>query len=477
MILGRRSVRLQLTLWYAAGLTVVVLLFAAGVYALVAWSFHRQGSLLLDDAIKSVQQAFEDGGDELQEIDHHGSVSHFGVASGESVIYQSDGWRHSQLSTALAGLSGGGGDAALQVKAPNGEPFLVRTVVLSEADSPVALSAAISQQLPEQSLSTVAVMLFVGLPIAILGAAVAGYWLAGRALAPVIAITAKARDITAERLDERLPIVNPDDEFGQLATVFNDVLARLGDSFERLRRFTSDASHELRTPLTAIRSVGEVALQNNATAAKYRDAIGSMLEESDRLARLLDSLLTLTRADAGHITVRRERVDVCTIARDVCDLLRTLAEERRQELTVSAATPLHAEADPNLLRQALVNFIDNAIKYTPDGGSIRVGVYLSPSDEVAVEVSDTGPGIAAEHQARIFDRFYRVERARARETGGVGLGLSLAKWAVEVNGGRIELESEPRRGSTFRIVLPGHAALQRSQDPNTTVSQDEGVKR
>ncbi len=454
------SVRMRLTLSYAAALAVVVVLFAAGVYALVTWSLHRQSTQQLDDALRAVEQAYKDGGDELEEIDHHGSVTFFHVSAGDSLLYQSDAWRHNQLSTALANSAGSQGG---HFQAPSGEPFLVRTLVVRDLAPPVTLSAAISQRLPRQSLQTVAITLLVGLPVAIFVAAIGGYWLAGRALAPVTAITAKARDITAERLSERLPVANPDDEFGQLATVFNDVLGRVHESFERLKRFTSDASHELRTPLTAIRSVGEVALHNHLPSEQYREVIGSMLEETDRLTRLLDNLLTLTRADNACGTVCRERVDIADIALGVGELLRGLAEERDQKLTIEAATPLHVEADPNLLRQALINLLDNAIKYTPPEGAIRVMACLSPQDEVVVEVTDSGPGIAPEHQRHVFDRFYRVDKARARETGGVGLGLALAKWAVEVNGGRIELQSEAGSGSTFRVVLPGQAALQRNQ--------------
>lgn len=474
MNLVRRSVRLRLTLWYGAALSVVILSFAAGVYALVAWSFHRQGVHQLDDALKTVRQAYDDGGDELEEIDHHGSVTHFHVAAGGSVIYQSDAWRHNQL--AMTTANSAQGDSA-HFKAPSGEPFLVRTILVPGLQPPVELSAAISQRMPQQSLQTVAVMLLVGLPIAIIGAAIGGYWLAGRALSPVVAITDKAREITAERLDERLPVVHPEDEFGQLATVVNELLARLGDSFDRLRRFTSDASHELRTPLTAIRSVGEVALHDNIPPAQYREVIGSMLEEADRLSRLLDTLLTLTRADNDEIAVKRERVDVTKLARDVCDLLHSVAEEREQVLGLETTSPLYVDSDPNLLRQALINLLDNAVKYTQVGGTIRVRAFLSAGDEVVIEVNDSGPGIAVEHHRKVFDRFYRVDKARSRETGGAGLGLAIAKWAVEVNRGRVELVSEVGRGCTFRIVLPGETALQRDQELIHVGShQIEGVK-
>ena len=175
-----------------------------------------------------------------------------------------------------------------------------------------------------------------GIPFAVGLAIAGGYFLAGRVLAPVGAMADKAREITAESLAERLPVDNAEDEFGRLATVFNDTLSRLQDAFERLRRFTADASHELRTPLTAMRSVGEVALRNTLDAGAYRDVIGSMLEEVDRLTRLVESLLTLTRANSGKVQLAPEALDLGALAGNVIDQLRVLADEKQQELTLRA---------------------------------------------------------------------------------------------------------------------------------------------
>jgi heavy metal sensor kinase len=274
-------------------------------------------------------------------------------------------------------------------------------------------------------------------------------------LAPIGAMAAKAGEITAEHLSERLPVEDPHDEFGRLATVCNQTFARLEDSFERLRRFTADASHELRTPLTALRSVGEVGLQENNDAAACREVIASMLEETDRLTKLVDSLLTLSRADAGSVPIIREQTDLSALAIDVADCIQVLAEEKEQSLVVDAAEPVFAEIDPTTLRQALLNLVDNAVKYTPQQGHISVVVRKTPAEAI-IEVIDDGCGIPKEHQARIFDRFYRIDKGRSRDMGGSGLGLAITSWAVEVNGGCIELESEEGHGSRFRIVLPAH---------------------
>jgi len=293
-----------------------------------------------------------------------------------------------------------------------------------------------------------------GVPCAIGLAIGGGYLLAGRVLAPVGAMAETARKITAESLTERLPVGNPRDEFGQLARVFNDTLSRLEQAFEQLRRFTADASHELRTPLTAIRSVGEVALQRSLSGPGYREVIGSMLEEVDRLTRLVESLLTLTRGESGRIQPALEIVNLNGLSVSVVEHLRVLAEEKEQSLSFEAEANVSAACDPAILRLGLINVLDNAIKYTPTRGTIRVGVRETPSGEAVIEVDDTGLGISVAHHARIFERFYRADRGRSRESGGTGLGLATARWAVEVNGGRIELESEEGKGSRFRIVLP-----------------------
>jgi len=318
---------------------------------------------------------------------------------------------------------------------------------------PVVIQVARSTAQLREELNALLRVLGFGFPIAVGIAAVGGYALARRALAPVDRMASQARTITAERLGERLPVVNPDDELGHLTTVFNETFARLERSFEQLRRFTADASHELRTPLTAIRSVGEVGLREPRDERTYREIIGSMLEEADRLRHLVDSLLILSRADAGQGQLNRELLDLAELACEVVNHLGVLAEEKRQILSVEAPAPVYVTGDRLVLRQPLINLVDNAIKYSPEGERVRVCVR-DQSEGPTLEVTDTGPGIAAEHQAHIFDRFYRVDKARAREMGGTGLGLSIVQWAVEVHGGYIKLESKGGKGSTFRILLP-----------------------
>jgi heavy metal sensor kinase len=317
----------------------------------------------------------------------------------------------------------------------------------------VVIRAARSDGAIREQLRSQAIALGVVLGAMVLLATLSGYALARRALSPVAKMAERAKAITAEKLSERLPVENADDELGKLATVFNETLARLEHSFEQLRRFTSDASHELRTPLTAIKTVGQVGLRDEKRDAKaYREVIGSMLEEADRLTHLVDALLTLSRADAGRIPLKPEKTDLAELVREVTTHLGVLAEEKQQTLTVETNGTLPITVDRLVLRQAVVNLVDNAIKYTPEGRAIRV-VARPHEGEAQLEVEDEGPGIAPEHRERVFDRFFRIDPARS-PNGGAGLGLAIARWAVEAHGGRLELESEPGRGSRFRIVLP-----------------------
>jgi len=244
--------------------------------------------------------------------------------------------------------------------------------------------------------------------------------------------------------------------------VFNETLTRLESSFEQMRRFTTDASHELRTPLTAIRSVGEVGLRGRRDEAAYREIIGSMLEEVDRLALLVDRLLTLSRADTGQAQLSVDMVDIPELAEEIAEQLGVLAEEKNQSIKVQSQVVPRWIGDRVMLRQALLNLVDNAIKYSPVGGSIEILVTQS-TEGTLIDVTDTGPGIPADLRSRVFDRFYRVDKARSRANGGTGLGLAIAKLAVEVNGGRLSLEPATDVGSRFRITLSQTAVDQQTE--------------
>ncbi|MQA31363.1 MAG: HAMP domain-containing protein [Luteitalea sp.] len=318
----------------------------------------------------------------------------------------------------------------------------------------VVIGVARSEALMRQQLNELVALMLLGLPLGVAAAGAGGYLLARRALAPIERMASQARTITAERLSDRLPVDNPNDELGGLASVFNSTLGRLESSFDHMRRFTANVSHELRTPLTAMRSVGEVALRERRDRPAYRAVIGSMLEEVERLGALVDRLLALSRAAIGPTKLSREAIDLRALAEELTAQLGVLAEEKQQTLTIDAHGSGRAVGDRIALRQSLMNLLDNAIKYTPNGGEIGIRVWET-STTAALEVHDTGPGIDAEARPRIFDRFYRAGSVdRGGEADGFGLGLSIAKWGVEASGGTLALDPTHGPGTTFRMTLP-----------------------
>lgn len=307
------------------------------------------------------------------------------------------------------------------------------------------------------TLRQILIGLALGMPVAVLFAALGGYVMAGKTLKPISQMADQARRITSESLGRRLPNPNPHDELGQLATVFNETLQRLESSFESLKRFTADASHELRTPLTALRSVGEIALREAGDTEALRETIGSMLEEAQRLNDLTDMLLMLARVESGRLPLHREALPLSELVADVCDSMEVLAAEKRQRIELTTAPGVIVNADRVLLRQAVMNILHNAICYSPPESTVRV-VCSARENEALVEIADQGPGISPEHQSKVFERFYRVDKARSRAEGGAGLGLALAKLFAEQNGGGIGLSSAAGQGCRFWIRIPLPAA-------------------
>lgn len=451
----RRNVRLSLTAWYAAAMVVVLAIYAGSVFVIVT----RTASRALDNRLHGdflwVQATINqrpEGALEAVEGDVSGEedIPWLQVSDLDGqVLYRS------QYSERLP-IPTGGWRTASAVERIRSVPFERVTFRVLSGPSrlrgqQVFIQVARSEAPLQEEVQNLLFIFAFGLPVGVGAAGLGGYTLAYRALRPIDRMADRAQFITAERLSERLPVDNPDDELGRLATVFNETLGRLEWSFDQMRRFTADVSHELRTPLTAIRSVGEVALRGERDAPAYRSVIGSMLEEVDKLANLVDRLLSLSRAETGHAKLARETVDLRALASEVVSHLGVLAEEKTQTLSVEGDAQPRCHCDRAVLRQALINLVDNAIKYTPEGGRIRVRI-AEISAAAVIEVIDTGPGVSTEAGARIFDRFYRA--THPEDLSGSGLGLSIAKWAVEVNGGRLALESAPGGGSLFRITLP-----------------------
>ena len=323
--------------------------------------------------------------------------------------------------------------------------------IRSEGEIIGAVEVGLPRDDVEDSLDALLVIIAIAYPIALVLATVGGLLIAGRALAPIDRVTTVARRISAEDLSQRLDMQLPDDEVGRLARTFDEMIARLDEAFRRQRQFTADASHELRTPLTAIKGQTEVALQRDRDVAEYQEVLTTVNSEVDRMIRLVGSLLTLARADARQIAIARDEVDLGELVGDAIEQIRPAAEAKNIDVQSNVDDAVRLTADEDLVLQLVLNLLDNAVKYTPEGG--RVGVATRVADGRAeLSVADDGPGIPEEHQPRIFDRFYRVDPARSH--GGAGLGLSISRWIAEAHGGTIEVESEPAKGSKFTVRLP-----------------------
>jgi heavy metal sensor kinase len=296
-------------------------------------------------------------------------------------------------------------------------------------------------------------MMAILLPLAIASALVGGLFLAKRALAPVNAIVQLAKSITIDTLDRRVDVPNPRDEIGQLAATLNSLIERLELAVHEIKRFTADASHEIRTPLAALRMEAELALRSNRSPEQYQCALRVVVDEATRLGKLADQLLNLSRLDAGIVRTVRAHVRLDAIVRDVTEQLQPVAEHRGVFLRADNIESCQVEGDDADLRQVLSNVVENALKYTDRGGSVQV--QCSAERNMAVfQVTDTGIGISGTHLPHIFDRFYRVDASRHRDSGGAGLGLSIARMTVLGHGGSIDIRSELQTGTTVIIRLP-----------------------
>jgi heavy metal sensor kinase len=450
------TIRARLTGWYALALTAMMVVYATATFIAVRHEFLEQLDERLHDDFEAAEgrlartadgtigwiEAHEDGHDD------EAGVYEVWSPTGEQIHRSGAQTPLPPLSLAPTGTS-----YRYETIIADGERWRTIAAPLTIGGHNLVQRVSRSEERVREELSEVLVVLALGLPLVVALAGVGGYLLAGRALAPIDHLASEAQRITADRLHERLTVPNERDEIGRLTGVINQTIARLESSFDQLRRFTADSSHELRTPLAVVRGIGEAAVAERRTPAEYEEAIGSMLEEIDRMSSLVDTLLRLSHGDAGTIRLSRESVDLGQIARDVAASLGILAEERNQKIIVEAATKVTVQADRLVLREAVTNVLDNAIKYGPDGSTVTMRVDRV-GDEGLLAIADQGRGVPAEHRDRIFNRFFRIDEARSRERGGAGLGLAIAKWAVEIHGGRIAVHEPQGGGSDFRIHLP-----------------------
>jgi heavy metal sensor kinase len=462
VITRRLPIRWRLALWHAVLLAVTMALFSGTLYIFLREQLYdSQDEQLLEQApvfLAAVQ--VDDARPRLKSTTVDGADGEYLVRllGTESRIIRDSGDSHAGVpvdddvvASVLAGetaYSTGLDDAGETIR------MISLPVRAEEADGAVVgvLQIGLDRDELDEPLAGFLHALALASPFTLLVSAVGGYLLAGRALAPVTTITDLAKRIGPRDLGARLDLDLPNDELGRLARTLDDMFARIDDAFERQRRFTGDAAHELRTPLSMMRSQVDLALARPRSAAFYQEALQRLDDDVDRMTGLVSTLLTLARADAGQLTLDRVPFDVADTVDLVVEQYTPIAAEAGITLRAEPATaPLVADED--LLVQVLVNLIDNALTHTPAGGVVTVGCGMDTS-HIRLWVSDTGEGIAPEHQDRVFDRFYRVDVGRTRERGGVGLGLAICRAIVEALGGRISLASVPDHGTRIDLLLP-----------------------
>lgn len=453
------SIRLRLTLWYAAVLALVLIAFGAAVYAAMRQTLTTHLDNLLLGQLHELDEDFERVKDNKAIADSARHTSHEapGFEFQVSTIAGKPIFRSAGLGR--VGLPvpefKDGSTLRDRVRTPAKGAFRVISRKVTGPEGPLVIQAASSLAEDDRRLGELLSVLLVLVPLGIVFALGGGYWLARRALAPVDRMRETAEGITATRLDQRITTPEQKDELGRLAATLNGMIARLEHSFSEMQQFTADAAHELRTPLAIIRNEAEVALRTTRDAQDYQRSLENILEETERLTRLSDQLLYLCREDSGLQKGSPQQVQLDELAREVASHMQAVANEKGVTIDLRALQPCAVFADPDRLRRVLFNLLDNAIKYTPAGGNVSMATRVAGAQAQLI-VSDTGIGIPAEHLPRVFDRFYRVDQARSgngQVPTGTGLGLAICRAIVTSHGGTISVAANDAHGTDVTVAL------------------------
>lgn len=467
-----RGLRAHLCIWHAGLMALTLLVLAVFTYALLTGVLYSRADTALQEYADTTARQIAATLYRLDVRDPNAAraalprflssdLRNWGryieiVDPQGNVLEKSDGLDTHPLPVSASGLRQGlQGRMTLETVRNLGEhPVRIVTVPVQMGERvPLLVLAGTSLEGVEAALQRAAWVLLILTPLVFLFALVGNWLVVGRALRRVDELTCAALDIQSSNLERRILHAGPDDEIGRLARAFDEMISRLDRSFQQVRQFSADASHELRTPLTAIRGEAEVALMGELTPDEYRRSIRSILESSERMSEVVDSLLLLARADSGQALLRHERVDLGDLVLQAMEKLEPLAARGGVSLAVGEIEDLAVDGDALWLNQVVTNLLSNGIKYTGPGGIVTLDLREADG-RAELTVADTGIGIPAEHLSRIFDRFYRVDSGRARSAGGAGLGLSITRWAVEAHGGEISVESQEGVGSVFRVRLP-----------------------
>ncbi len=454
------SVRTRLTLWYAAVLAVSLIAFALLVYYAAANVFYERQDESLRSTAETVASAY------IQELEEEQSIAKANEVVLAEMVFPN---RYVEVTNSAGQVVAWSGNLAghvlpipQQTLSDARQRSISFAVINGLRVAIVPLSpnkdlgyAAVAEPLTviDEGLRRLRRYFFAGVPLILLLASGGGYLLARKSLSPISLMDQQTRRITADSLSSRLDVTNKRDELGGLATTINDLLARLENSFKQQQRFVADASHELRTPLAVLRGETEVALAQPREIDDYKASLSLIEDEAERLSRIVEDLFILARQPFDAPAIMKERVSLDEVVAECARAAKVLAARKDLKLTVNAGKPLSMLGDDELLQRMILNLLDNAVKYTPAGGEVSLDLATHNGD-ARITVRDTGIGIPERDQPHVFDRFYRVDKARSRAMGGAGLGLSIAHWIAEAHGGTIGVESSAGRGSVFTVKLP-----------------------
>lgn len=458
--------RVRLTLWYGTALALILLTFSLVLYTITARSLRDQVDESLEETASAAVRSLETRGF-LPLIDEDSLLSQFPELtridkffqifspSGTITIRSPNIRQHAvPLSRHALEVAFTGSTIFESARSPNEPPLrLVSVPIIYRGSLLYIVQVGTTLEGVEETLRRFLLVLVVMAPIALVVSLAGGWFLAGRALRPVDSITVAAQRIAAGDLTQRLTSERASDEIGRLTDTFNNMIARLETSFAQIRQFSSDASHELRTPLTVMKGETELVLRRPRLVGDYIAVLESNLEEIDRMSRIVEELLFLSRADLGQIKTECEPVRLELLVEDIQRQAALLGQERGVEVVTDRIQPATVRGDDLRLRELILNIVDNAVKYSHVQGKVEIDLRVEATT-VFLAVHDHGIGIPAEAHNLIFNRFFRTDDARAHTKKGTGLGLAICAWIAESHHGHIEVQSEAGKGSTFTIVLP-----------------------
>lgn len=463
------SVRARLTLWYVSALALILIIFGVAVYVMLSRALHRRVdqalSSTIEISIRSLTHDAQEG--QSPESAAQSTAAELSHPQQAMMIFDTDGKLLAEhpyednLHILLPDLNAIPADEVYlytvtgEGDANDRHRLAVRRVQIPPADTPYIILASQPLEAVEEELESLREILYLATPVLLLLAGLGGWFLARQGLAPVAEMARSARQIGSGSLDKQLPVANPRDELGQLATTFNELLSRLNSAFAEQRRFMADASHELRTPLSIMSAAAGVTLKKTHRGEdEYREAIEMMAEQTKRLSRIVNDLFILARADAGRYPLQKKALYLNDLLDEMARTGGMLASARNVKLVVSDLEEAAFHGDEDLLRQMVLNLVDNAVKFTPPGGVVQLDLTRK-ENQYLLSVSDTGPGITPDAREHVFERFYRADKARSHANdGGGGLGLPIAKWIANAHDGELELAASGDDGTTFLVRLP-----------------------